>query len=160
MASFRQATNEDNPPEVTGSFRVRPIPDGTVVNATFLSYTFLCENCLDPNLGLGINANTGDAVMGWALSERNPRGNPADPGAFLGFHERGFGPFTARLGAAATAQFESIAATALNPVQASRKAVAAVAGAAGAGSGDEGGDGGGNGGGNGAGDSDSEDEDD
>lgn len=150
MASFRQATNEDNPPEVTGAFRVRPLPDGTTVNATFLSYTFLCENCLDPNLGLGMNANTGNAVMGWALSERNPRGNAADPGAFLGFHERGFGPFTARLSAAATAQFESVAATALDPLPASRKAVAVVAGAAGAGSGAE----------DGGGDSDSEGEDD
>ncbi|KAF7452970.1 Cellobiose dehydrogenase [Pyrenophora tritici-repentis] len=44
MASFRQATDEDNPPEVTGAFSVRPIPDGTIVNATFLSYTFL-ERC-------------------------------------------------------------------------------------------------------------------
>ncbi|KAH7389752.1 hypothetical protein BKA66DRAFT_414241 [Pyrenochaeta sp. MPI-SDFR-AT-0127] len=140
MASFRQATDEDNPPEVTGSFRVRPLPDGIAVNATSLSYTFLCENCIDASLGLSVAASAGNAVMGWALSERPPVGNPANPGAFLGFHERGFGPFTARLGAAATPQFDAVAATALAPVQASRNAVAAVAGAVGAGSGDEGGD--------------------
>lgn len=140
MASFRQATNEDDPPEVTGGFAVRPLPDGVVVNATLLSYTFLCENCIDPALGLVADAATGNAVMGWALSERSPRGDPADPGAFLGLHERGFGPFTARLGEAATAQFDAVAATALAPVAPSRNAVAAVAGAAGAGSGDEGGD--------------------
>ncbi|KAH8723032.1 hypothetical protein GQ44DRAFT_761459 [Phaeosphaeriaceae sp. PMI808] len=140
MASFRQATNEDNPPEVTGAFKVRPLPDGVVVNATSLSYTFLCENCIDSSLGLTMNAATGNAVMGWALSERPPRGSPANPGAFLGFHERGFGPFTARLGAAATANFAAVAATALSPVAASGNARAAVAGAAGAGSGDEGGD--------------------
>ncbi|KAF2854204.1 iron reductase domain protein, partial [Plenodomus tracheiphilus IPT5] len=138
MASFRQATNEDNPPEVTGDFSVRPLPDGVVVNSTALSYTFLCENCIDASLGLATQAATGNAVMGWALSEQPPRGDPANPGAFLGFHERGFGPFTARLGAAATAQFDAVAATALQPVAASRNAVAAVAGAAGAGSGDEG----------------------
>lgn len=137
MASFRQATNEDNPPEVTGSFRVRPLPDGTVINATFLSYTFLCENCLDSSLGLTVNANTQNAVMGWALSEKSPRGSAADPGAFLGFHERGFGPFTARLSAAIATQFDAVAATALEPLPASRKAVAAVAGAVGAESGDE-----------------------
>jgi hypothetical protein len=139
MASFRQATNEDNPPEVTGNFNVRPIPDGTQVNATSLSYTFLCENCLDPTLGLSLDA-TGNAVMGWALSEKAPLGDAADAGARLDFHERGFGPFTARLEAAATTQFEAIAATALTPVAASKKAVAAVAGVAGAGSGDEGDD--------------------
>jgi hypothetical protein len=131
MASFRQATNEDNPPEVTGKFSVRPLPDGTVVNATSLSYTFLCENCLDSTLGLSMNTVTGNAVMGWALSEKPPKGDATNPGAFLGFHERGFGPFTARLGAAATPQFEAVAATALSPVGASSKAVAVVAGAAG-----------------------------
>lgn len=136
MASFRQATNEDNPPEVTGAFNVRPLPDGAVVNATALSYTFLCENCIDASLGL-VQATGGNAVMGWALSERPPRGSPANPGAFLGFHERGFGPFTARLGAAATQQFDAVAATALQPVPASRNARAAVAGTAGAESDDD-----------------------
>lgn len=154
MASFRQATDEDNPPEVTGAFRVRPLPDGVVVNATSLSYTFLCENCIDATLGLGVEATMGNAVMGWALSERPPRGNAANPGAFLGFHERGFGPFTARLGAAATAQFDAIATTALDPVPASRNAVAAVAGAFEAGSGAESGDDGGSSG------DDSDDDDD
>jgi hypothetical protein len=140
MASFRQATNEDSPPEVTGGFNVRPIPDGTTVNATALSYTFLCENCIDSTLGLNLDPTTGNAVMGWALSEKAPLGSAMDPGARLDFHERGFGPFTARLGAAATEQFDAVAATALEPVPASGKAVAAVPGAAGAGSGDEGGD--------------------
>jgi hypothetical protein len=80
MASFRQAKNEDNPPEVTGAFSVRPIPDGTSVNMTFLSYTFLCENCIDASLGLSLDPTTGNAVMGWALSEKPPIGNAADAG--------------------------------------------------------------------------------
>lgn len=137
MASFRQATDEDNPPEVAGDFQVRPLPDGVSVNATSLTYTFLCENCLDSTFGLGADAASGDAVMGWALSEQPPLGDPSDPGARLGFHERGFGPFTARLGAAGTAEFDAIAATALEPVPASANAVAAVAGAFGEGSGDD-----------------------
>ncbi|KAM5345265.1 hypothetical protein ACJ41O_011127 [Fusarium nematophilum] len=137
MASFRQATDEDNPPEVAGDFRVRPLPDGVSVNSTSLLYTFLCENCLDSSLGLGPEATAADATMGWALSERPPRGDPSDPGAFLGFHERGFGPFTARLGQAKTAGFEAVAARALDPVGASGNAVAAVAGAFAEGSGDE-----------------------
>lgn len=138
MASFRQATNEDNPPEVSGNFQVRPLPDGTVVNDTQLTFSFLCENCLDSTLGLGPERMGGDAVMGWALSERAPRGDAADPGAQLGFHERGFGPFTARLGAAATDGFDAVAATALQPLPASARARAAVPGAFEDGSGDEG----------------------
>ncbi|KAF9870942.1 hypothetical protein CkaCkLH20_11614 [Colletotrichum karsti] len=125
MASFRQATNEDNPPEVKGNFAVRPIAEGVSVNATSLMYTFLCENCLDATLGLGPEATNANAVMGWALSEKAVR-NPGNPGANLGFHERGFGPFTARLGNAKSAQFAAVAATAGQPVAGSSRAVAAT----------------------------------
>ncbi|KAH7303966.1 hypothetical protein B0I35DRAFT_342600, partial [Stachybotrys elegans] len=125
MSSFRQATDEDNPPEVGGNFKVRPIASGISVNDTFLTYTFLCENCLDATLGLGPQATVGNAVMGWALSERAVS-NPADPGARLGFHERGFGPFTARWASATSAGFEQIAASAGALVGASNRAVAAT----------------------------------
>ncbi|KAF5979046.1 cellobiose dehydrogenase [Fusarium bulbicola] len=118
MASFRQAIDEDNPAEVKGNFKVRPIPDGVSVNETSLLYTFLCENCPE--------AAVGNAVMGWALSERPPRGDPSNPGAFLGFHERGFGPFTARLAQAKTTGFDAVAAKALDPVRDSGSAVATV----------------------------------
>ncbi|KAM6511343.1 hypothetical protein FALCPG4_016347 [Fusarium falciforme] len=64
--------------------------------------------------------------MGWALSERPPRGDPSDPGAFLGFHERGFRPFTARLAQAKTAGFDAVAATTFDPMGDSGNAVAAV----------------------------------
>ncbi|KXH33930.1 hypothetical protein CSIM01_02265 [Colletotrichum simmondsii] len=123
MATFRQGTNEDNPPEVKGNFAVRPISEGVSVNATSLTYTFLCENCLDATLGLGPEATSANAVMGWALSEKAVR-NPGNPGATLGFHERGFGPFTARLGNAKSAQFDAVAATAGQPVAGSSRAVA------------------------------------
>ncbi|TPX09904.1 uncharacterized protein E0L32_008926 [Thyridium curvatum] len=140
MASFRQAIDEDNPAEVKGNFAVRPIADGVSVNNTFLTYTFLCENCLDATLGLGPAATAGNRPMGWALSEKAPKGSAADPGARLGFHERGFGPFTARLGNAATAVFDAVAAKAGAPVGASQKAIAPKANIFdGDGSGDEGG---------------------
>ncbi|KAL8383245.1 hypothetical protein RB595_006816 [Gaeumannomyces hyphopodioides] len=130
LASFRQATDEDNPPEVTGRFRVRPIASGVAVNATSLLYTFLCEDCLDPALGLGPEQAAADAVMGWALSARQVS-DAANPGARLGFHERGFGPFTARLGNArvAQAQFDAVAALAGEAVAASARATPVVLGA-------------------------------
>ncbi|KAH6963287.1 hypothetical protein FAVG1_10872 [Fusarium avenaceum] len=125
MASFRQAIDEDNPAEVSGDFKVRPLPDGVSVNETSLLYTFLCENCLDSTLGLGPEA-AGNAVMGWAMSEKPPRGDPSNPGAVLGFHERGFGPFTARLAEAKTAGFDAVAAKALAPVGDSGRAVPTI----------------------------------
>lgn len=144
MASFRQGTNEDNPPEVVGKFAVKSIAEGTAVNSTFMTFTFLCEGCLDAALGLGAASTAADGVMGWALSEKavTPPGNPA---ATLGFHERGFGPFTMRLALAKNAAFDAVAATAGQPVGASANAkpvtLNAVNGAGGGGDDDnEGGD--------------------
>lgn len=122
MASFRQGTDEDDPPEVVGAFAVRPIAEATAANDSFLTFTFLCEGCLDSALGLGPDAVAADGTMGWALSEEAVT-NPETPAGGLGFHERGFGPFTMRLGEARSADFDAVAATAGDPIQASAEAV-------------------------------------
>lgn len=121
MASFRQGTNEDDPPEVVGNFAVRPIAEATAVNDSFLTFTFLCEGCMDSALGLGAEATGADGVMGWALSEQAV-GGQGSPDGQLGFHERGFGPFTMRLGQARAASFDAVAAQAGTPIQASGSA--------------------------------------
>lgn len=121
MASFRQGTNEDDPPEVVGNFAVRPIAAATAVNNSFLTFTFLCEGCMNAALGLGAEATGADGVMGWALSEQAVA-DQRSPDAQLGFHERGFGPFTMRLAQARSASFESVAAQAGAPIQASGRA--------------------------------------
>ncbi|CAN8104570.1 unnamed protein product [Discula destructiva] len=122
MASFRQSTDEDNPPEVVGDFSVRPIIEATAANDSFLTFTFLCEQCMNSAFGLGPESANADGVMGWALSERAVA-DPGSPGTFIGFHERGFGPFTMRLGQARSAGFGAVAATAGAPMQASANAV-------------------------------------
>jgi hypothetical protein len=121
MASFRQGTNEDDPPEVVGNFAVRPIAEATAVNDSFLTFTFLCEGCMDSALGLGVEATGADGVMGWALSEQAVA-DPDSPDGQLGFHERGFGPFTMRLAQARSTSFEAVAAQAGAPIQASGNA--------------------------------------
>ncbi|KAL7622427.1 hypothetical protein AAE478_007932 [Parahypoxylon ruwenzoriense] len=122
MASFRQGTNEDDPPEVKGNFAVRTISDGTSVNSSFLTHTFLCEGCLEAALGLGAEATSANAIMGWALSAKAV-GNPESAGGRLGFHEQGFGPFTMRLGQAKFAEFETWAALANSSIPGSARAV-------------------------------------
>lgn len=122
MASFRQGTDEDNPPEVKGNFAVRTISDATSVNSTFLTHTFLCEGCLDAALGLGADATGADAVMGWALSAKSV-GSPTTAGGRLGFHEQGFGPFTMRLGQAKFAEFDTWAALANSSIPGSANAI-------------------------------------
>ena len=112
VASFRQAFNEDDsPPEVTGAFSVKPIAQATSVNNTFMTFTFLCEGCLDDSLGLGPAQTAGTAEMGWALASRAVR-NPASSAGVLGFHNSGFGDFKANLAAARSAEFDTWAALA------------------------------------------------
>ncbi|KAB5518233.1 hypothetical protein GE09DRAFT_1179074 [Coniochaeta sp. 2T2.1] len=104
VSSFRQAFDKDNnPPEVTGSFSLRPITQATSINATFLTYTFLCEGCL--SAGLGLNAAAATAEMGWALAGRAVR-NPGSPAGMLDFYDKGFGDFQANLEAARNARFD------------------------------------------------------
>ncbi|KAG8156766.1 hypothetical protein KVR01_013371 [Diaporthe batatas] len=144
MASFRQGTNEDDPPEVVGNFAVRPIAEATAVNNSFLTFTFLCEGCMDTALGLGAEATGADG---------------------LGFHERGFGPFTMRLGQARSTSFEAVAAQAGAPIQASNNASPVALNVAGGEGGDDDDDddeneGGGGGGNSAAGSSDDDEEED
>lgn len=159
ISSFRQAFNEDdNPPEVAGTFRLRPIADATSVNNTFLTYTFLCENCLDA--GLGLAAQSQSAEMGWALASTSVR-NAASSTGVLGFHNSGFGDFKANLAGARNADFATWAALAGAPLTGSAGARQFDVGAAGDGGGDsddegDGGDGGD--GGNSGDDSDSDDD--
>ncbi|OBT80562.1 hypothetical protein VF21_00426 [Pseudogymnoascus sp. 05NY08] len=116
ISSFRQAENEDDsPPEVTGSFAIRPIANGTSVSNTFLTYTFLCEGCLDAAFGLGAADTAGDAEMGWALA-KTAVGGPETSAGILGFHDSGFGDFTASLGLARSAEFATWAAMAGEPI--------------------------------------------
>lgn len=122
MASFRQGTDEDDPPEVFGEFAVRPIAEATSVNDSQLTFTFLCEGCLNSALGLGAEAVGADGTMGWALSAEAVS-NPETPAGGLIFHEQGFGPFTMRLGEARSADFDTVAATAGDPIEGSDEAI-------------------------------------
>jgi hypothetical protein len=89
VTSLRIARNEDDsPPVVSGRFQVIPIPGGTVVNDTSMKFTFLCQNCIDAGIGFGPADTSGNFDMGWALADRAVS-NPADPAAYLPFHNVG-----------------------------------------------------------------------
>lgn len=90
VSTFRIAENEDdNPPVVAGQFEVVPIPQGTVVNDTFMTFTFLCRNCVGEQVNsFSAQDTAGDFGMGWALADRAVS-DPADPAAVLPFHNSG-----------------------------------------------------------------------
>lgn len=140
VSSFRQADNEDdNPPEVSGTFVARPIAAGTSANATRLKYTFLCEGCLDASFGLGAADTGGSVEMGWALASTAVR-NAGSSDGVLGFHNSGFGDFQADLAGAKFADFDTWAAMAGDPLVPSSSAQPIVADGGGGDSGDESGD--------------------
>ncbi|KAK0104845.1 hypothetical protein ONS95_005111 [Cadophora gregata] len=104
-SSFRLASEEEaSPPVATGSFSVVPIPSGTSVNATNLSFTFLCQNCIDSRLGFSAGNTLGTFGMAWALAGR-PVSDPADGATELSFHDKGFDTFDAQLNAARSPLF-------------------------------------------------------
>ncbi|KAH7403690.1 putative cellobiose dehydrogenase [Cadophora sp. MPI-SDFR-AT-0126] len=104
-SSFRLASTEDaSPPVVTGNFSVVPIPSGTSVNASSMSFTFLCQNCIDSKLGFAAGNTLGTFGMAWALAGR-PVSTPADPATTLSFHDKGFDEFDAQLNSARSPLF-------------------------------------------------------
>ena len=90
VSSFRVARNEDDsPPEVTGDFSIVEIPEGTVVTDTKMTFTFLCQNCLDNGqLSFSPQDTSGKFGMGWALADR-PVSDAGDTAAELPFHNVG-----------------------------------------------------------------------
>jgi cellobiose dehydrogenase (acceptor) len=94
LASFREATGYTNPAVQTGDFTMKPIPDGTFVNDTAFSYTFLCSNCIstDVSKGLVIYDAPSVNIMGWAFSN-DALTDSSTAGAELNYHNGGFGAF-------------------------------------------------------------------
>lgn len=89
-SSFRLADNEDDsPPVTTGTFSVKPIPEGTSANGTHMKFTFLCQNCIDGALGFAASDTTSTGFeMGWALASKSVQ-DPTDPATTLPFHNSG-----------------------------------------------------------------------
>lgn len=89
MSSFRLAEEEeDSPPVVSGGFNVRTIEQGTLANASHMTFTSLCQGCIDSRLGFGAQGTAGSFEMGWALAD-SAVANAADPATELSFHNKG-----------------------------------------------------------------------
>jgi cellobiose dehydrogenase (acceptor) len=113
VSSFRLATGYTNPAVATGDFKMNPIPDGTYVNGTAFSYTFLCKNCIskDPETGMVLYEAPSTNIVGWAFSATAPT-SPASASAALNYHT-GFGAFGLPAADAQSAKFETWAAMAV-----------------------------------------------
>ncbi|KAF2680801.1 hypothetical protein K458DRAFT_434075 [Lentithecium fluviatile CBS 122367] len=108
VSSFRKATGYTSPPVVEGNFTMTTIPDGTYVNDTAFSYTFLCSNCIgDDALVLSTTSN----VLGWAYATDAPT-TPSDSTSALTYHDAGFGEYGLTIDDAKSAEYDTWAALA------------------------------------------------
>ncbi|KAF9698923.1 hypothetical protein EKO04_003346 [Ascochyta lentis] len=106
VSTFRTAAAYANPPVYDATtVSALPIANGTFVNSTHFSYTFLCKGCI---VGGTTTFTKTDAnpVLGWALSSSNPT-TPSDPTSELPYHDAGFGLYGQKAAAAQSAKFET-----------------------------------------------------
>lgn len=114
VSSFRKATGYTSPAVTTGDFKMNPIPDGTFVNDTAFSYTFLCKNCISDDVatGLVIYDSPSTNIMGWAYSN-DALTDPGTASSALTYHTAGFGAFGLPMSNATSANFDTWAAMAV-----------------------------------------------
>ncbi|KAF2110654.1 hypothetical protein BDV96DRAFT_552957 [Lophiotrema nucula] len=71
VSSFRKTAKYGSPAVATGTFTLSPIANGTYVNSTHWTYTFLCSNCIQTD-GTTFTANDDLPSLGWALNSAAP----------------------------------------------------------------------------------------
>ncbi|KAF1831961.1 CBD9-like protein [Decorospora gaudefroyi] len=78
VSSFREATQYRSPSVVTGAFTQMPIANGTYVNSTHWTYTFLCSKCIQSD-GTTFKITDTTASIGFAVNANAPaqKSNPA-----------------------------------------------------------------------------------
>ncbi|KAJ4354944.1 hypothetical protein N0V95_003353 [Ascochyta clinopodiicola] len=104
VSTFRIASAYANPPVYDATtVSALPIANGTFVNSTHFSYTFLCKGCIVG--GTTTFTKTDETpVLGWALSSSDPT-TPSDPTSALPYHDAGFGLYGQKASAAQSANF-------------------------------------------------------
>ncbi|KAK0465993.1 uncharacterized protein EV420DRAFT_1636565 [Desarmillaria tabescens] len=111
MTSFREATAYSTPPVYNGSdVTLSTISDGTYVNDTHLSLTFLCGGCITGD-DLTFSSTDTSAVLGWAYSTSSPS-DVTDESTDLVYHSAGYGEFGLGISNAQTSEYETWAALA------------------------------------------------
>lgn len=110
VSSLREAQSYTNPDVYSGDASLEEIPDGTSINSTHLTYTFLCRGCV-----VGTPTTFGKDMdsyfFGWALSKTSPK-SPASSDATLNYHAAGFGSFQMVLSDAKSAKYSTWASKA------------------------------------------------
>ncbi|KAJ0124561.1 hypothetical protein J7T55_005900 [Diaporthe amygdali] len=106
VSTFRTASAYANPAVYDATeVSALPIANGTFVNSTHFSFTFLCEGCIVGGT-TSFKATDETPVLGWALSSSDPT-TPSDPTSDLPYHDAGFGLYGVPAADAQSAKFET-----------------------------------------------------
>ncbi|KAF7924533.1 hypothetical protein EAE99_006481 [Botrytis elliptica] len=106
QSSFRYATGYSNPDVYTSTkVAALPIANGTFINSTHLSYTFVCQSCVIGG-STTFDASSVLATIGYAVSSSTPT-NPSNSGSALSYHDVGANIYNLNLTAARSAQYST-----------------------------------------------------
>ncbi|KFA71300.1 hypothetical protein S40288_06713 [Stachybotrys chartarum IBT 40288] len=106
LFSLRMATTYANPPVVDDvGVTIKTIPDGTLINTTSFTWTFLCEGCITGDEKT-FDVSQDSAAFGYAVST-TALTDPTTAGGALNYHGAGFGGFGLSLSDAKSADFET-----------------------------------------------------
>lgn len=106
VTSFRLASSYANPAVYTNaSLAALPITNGTFINSTHLSYTFVCQGCIIG--GTTTFAATDSApIIGYAVSTSNPT-SVSDSTSALVYHDAGSNEYGFSTSSAQSASYET-----------------------------------------------------
>lgn len=106
VSTFRYTSAYSNPDVYTNStLSALPIANGTFVNSTHFSFTFLCEGCVIGG-STTFDFSAGSGAIGYAVSSSNPT-TPSDPASALVYHDVGANIYLANFTAAESADYET-----------------------------------------------------
>ncbi|KUJ09933.1 FAD/NAD(P)-binding domain-containing protein [Mollisia scopiformis] len=112
VASLRETSGYTSPEAYTNaSISLNPIANGTFVNSTHMSYTFVCAGCITGD-SLSFSASATDLVVGWAMSAKSVTNPSSSSGATFVYHEAGYGDFGLTLTDAESSSYDTWASMA------------------------------------------------
>lgn len=114
VLSARKATGYANPAVYDeGDITLKPIAEGTYVNSTHYSATFLCAGCITGD-SLTFEPDVASGIFAYAYSN-DAVDDPSDSAATLTYHAAGFSGFGLPMGPAKSSKFATWAAMASEP---------------------------------------------
>ncbi|KAF7863803.1 hypothetical protein EAF04_006768 [Stromatinia cepivora] len=111
IASLRETSGYTSPGAYANTTaQLLPIANGTFVNSTHMSYTFLCQACIGNTYTMASGAS--QVIVGWALGNGTVTNAASATDATFTYHGTGYGDFGIETSSAANSNYATWAAMA------------------------------------------------